>query len=121
MKSHDHNTNGKIRFKQRIMKALQRRTGGQGAYASPAVPGRTGRPAHVVSWRTASDQGLVLDAIRLGVVRTGLGRQPWGPGGQFATRKALFVAVERAKRAGTEETEENVATAKALADRWAGQ
>jgi hypothetical protein len=106
-------------MKQRLMNIGQRRSGGQGTYATPSTQGRTGRPTHVSVWRTETDQRLVLDAIRLGVVRTGLGRQPWGPKGQYPTRKALFVAVERAKQAGAEPTQENVATAQAVADRWA--
>lgn len=115
--------NGKLtQFKQRIMNRVQRRREGhRSAHATPNVLGRTGTPEHAIRWRTESDRDLVLRAIRLGVVRTGLGRQPWGPKGQFKTRKALFVAVTRAERAGTEETKENVATAKAVADRWAAQ
>lgn len=107
-------------WKQRIMNRFHRRQEGhRSAHASPNILGRTGTPEHAIRWRTESDRDLVLRAIRLGVVRTGLGRQPWGPNGQFKTRKALFVAVTRAERAGTEETPDNVATAKALADRWA--
>lgn len=119
MKPHDHNTNGRLRMKQRLMNIGRRRAGGQGTHASPTTEGRTGRPAHVSVWRTTTDQRLVLDAIRMGVVRTGLGRIPWGPKGQYPTRKALFMAVERAKQAGTEPTQENVATAKAVEARWA--
>lgn len=107
----------KVGIKQRIMNRMHRRKENwTDRHATPAA--RTGRPTHVSIWRTTSDQRLVLDAIRLGVVRTGLGRQPWGPDGQFRTRKALFVAVERAKQAGTEPTEEDVATAEAIEAHW---
>lgn len=106
-----------IGIKQRIMNRMQRRREEwTNRHAAPTA--RTGRPAHRVTWATETDQRLVLDAVRLGVVVTGTGRQPWGPGGQYRTRKALFVAVEKAKRAGAKPTEEGVAVAKALSERW---
>lgn len=112
---------GKLtRVKRRIMNRFQRRREGN-VHAGPTIMGRTGRPAHVVQWRTTTDQDLVLRAIRLGLVRTGLGRSAWGPGGQFRTRKALFVAVTRAETAGAQPTPEGEEQAKAVAVRWAEQ
>jgi hypothetical protein len=117
-KKSDHKINGAMRLKQKLMNIGQRRRGGQGAYASPSAKPRTGVPAHRVDWRTTSDQDLVLDGIRLGLLRTGLGRKPWGPGGQFKTRKALYVAVTRAKKADVQPTKESTAMAQAVAERW---
>lgn len=113
--------NGKLtQFKQRIMNRIQRRREGYvNPHTGPTIMGRTGRPAHLVQWRTTSDQDLVLRALRLGLVRTGIGRAPWGPGGQFRTRKALFVAVTRAEAADVQPTPEGEQAAKAVAVRWA--
>lgn len=103
--------------KQRIMNRMQRRReGGITRHAAPAA--RTGQPQHRVAWATASDQRLVLDAIRYGLVRTGEQRTPWGRDGFFPTRKALYVAVEKARAAGWEQTEAAQAMAQAVEDRW---
>lgn len=115
MKRSDHKNNGSITFRQRIMDAARRR---KEKHAGPAVAGRTGRPAHVVSWSTTNDQRLVLDAIRLGLVATDTGKPVWGRNGIFSSRKALFVAVSKAKEAGWPTTPENEATAQALSDSW---
>lgn len=113
---------GKLtQFKRRMLNRVQRRREGDvNPHTTPGFTGRTGRPEHVTSWRTTSDQDLVLRAIRLGVVRTGTGRQAWGPGGQHKTRKALFVAVTRAEKAGVQSTKETRAAAQAVETHWRG-
>lgn len=106
-------------FKQRIMNRVQRRREGwSNRHATPAV--RTRRPPHRIQWSTETDQRLVLDAIRLGLVGTGTGKPVWGKNGIFRTRKALFVAVTQAKAAGWPVTPEREAMASALSKHWSG-
>ncbi len=109
--------NGKLsEYKQRIMNRVQRRREGVTAHAVPRPT--TGQPPHRIAWSTATDQRLVLDAIRCGLVRTGEQRNPWGKGGFFPTRKALYVAVEKARQAGWEQTPQAQEMARQVEARW---